>query len=244
MKKYICSLLIVFLLIPLSLKVSAETYTVKDLSISIDDSNWDIFTRDNIRGNSKLDELGIPYDYFDNIMKSKDIYLDACKFDKKDEKNDIELFVVIKKLDEDDGNKFRNLHTYSDDEIRKNLEEKLKDFFIGVSSQDIYSIDKYKYIHVKQFDSTLSMYCDKYVTVINGYVYTIFIQKSNPFSTHEENNFKNIINSANFNCDPNYETQFDFGKILQKGLKGALIGALATGVGVGLRILLKKKKKS
>ena len=48
MKKYLYLLLISILLLPLN--VFAQSYSLKDLSINVDDSTWYVFTRDNIQG--------------------------------------------------------------------------------------------------------------------------------------------------------------------------------------------------
>lgn len=75
MKNRFCLFILVALcfVTVLTSAASAKDYTVSDtdLTISIDDSYWYVFTRDNIEGNPELDELGITYDYIHGIMMEK-----------------------------------------------------------------------------------------------------------------------------------------------------------------------------
>lgn len=239
MRKYLLLILISFILLPLN--VFAQTYSLKDLSISIDDSTWYVFTRDNIEENSELDELGISYDYLNNFMNTNDIYLDACQFDKNDETNTMELFVVAKKI-----NNVNNLHTYSNSEINE-LGETLKDK-VGANSFNIYSVDKYKYVHVKYYDSSTSYNIDEYYTVINGYGYTILAQKTNPFSNFEECEIKNIVDSTNFKYNSNYERKSSSNNTSSSNNISiwveTLIESLTTGIiGILIALFHKNKKK-
>ena len=109
MKKYIYLLLIGFILFPIN--AFAKSYTLKDLSISIDDSNWIVLTRDNIDNNDLLNQVGITYEYMKNFMESNDVYLDAVKYN-DDIQNNIELFVAIK-----EAPNLANLYSYDSDEI-------------------------------------------------------------------------------------------------------------------------------
>lgn len=231
MKKVIYYLLFAALLI-FPLNALAQTYSMKDLNISVDDSTWYVFTRDNILNNSKLDELEITYDYINTFMNTNDVYLDSCKFDINDSSNTIELFVVIKKVDSN-----KNLHTYSDNQI-KELGEQLKNK-TGAKSFDIYSVNKYKYVHVKYLDSSTSYSIDEYYTIVNGYGYTIMAQKENSFSDLETAEIKSIVNTTTFKYNMNYENNSSNNDIWQKALVG-FITAIIVG---GLSILFNKSKK-
>ena len=130
MKKIIYLILFSILFIPFS--VFAETYTLKDLSIDMDDSSWFIFTRDNIKDNPMLEQFEVTYEYMNNFMNTKDIYMDAVKVNSPDKSDILELFVGIKKVDD-----INNLHTYSTKEINE-LGEALKERF-NADNYDIYS---------------------------------------------------------------------------------------------------------
>ena len=60
---FLSVLLLVLVLLPVN--SNAKSYTLKDtdISISVDDSIWYVFTRENILNNPELAELGISYDY-------------------------------------------------------------------------------------------------------------------------------------------------------------------------------------
>ena len=230
MKKYLYLLLISILLLPLN--VFAQSYSLKDLSINVDDSTWYVFTRDNIQGNDELNELGISYDYISSFMNTNDVYMDACQFDDDDTNNNIELFVTIKKV-----NNVNNLHTYSSSEIN-DLGKSLMDK-VDADTYDVYSVDKFKYIHVKYYDSVNNFNIDEYYTVINGYGYTILAQKINSFSNSEEYELKKIIDSTNFNVNSSYEKKSSNSSIWEK----ALVGAISAGIIGGLSVLFNKNKK-
>ena len=57
----------------------AETYNLggTDMSISVDDTVWYVFTRDNIKNNSELEELGITYEAMYEILHNNEAYMDA-----------------------------------------------------------------------------------------------------------------------------------------------------------------------
>lgn len=230
MKKFVYLLLFSIILLPLN--VFAQSYSAKDLSINVDDSTWYVFTRDNIQGNSELDELGITYDYINNFMNTNDVYIDACQFDEDDTNNNIELFVTIKKV-----NNVNNLHTYSSSEIN-DLGKSLMDK-VDADTYDVYSVDKFKYIHVKYYDSVNSFNIDEYYTVINGYGYTILAQKNNSFSNFEEYELKKIVDSTSFIVDSSYEKTSSNSSVWEK----ALVGAITAGIIGGLSAIFNKNKK-
>lgn len=230
MKKIIYLILFSILFIPFS--VFAETYTLKDLSIDMDDSSWFIFTRDNIKDNPMLEQFEVTYDYMNNFMNTKDIYMDAVKVNSPDKSDILELFVGIKKVDD-----INNLHTYSTKEINE-LGEALKERF-NADNYDIYSTDKYKYVHVKYYDSTASVNIDEYYTVMNGYGYSILVQKINDFTSSEEKSTQDIIDKITFKYNEEYEKSITSGV-----LKSALIGAVIGGIVGVLVLIFNRNKKS
>ncbi len=230
MKKIIYLILFSILFIPFS--VFAETYTLKDLSIDMDDSSWFIFTRDNIKDNPMLEQFEVTYEYMNNFMNTKDIYMDAVKVNSPDKSDILELFVGIKKVDD-----INNLHTYSTKEINE-LGEALKERF-NADNYDIYSTDKYKYVHVKYYDSTASVNIDEYYTVMNGYGYSILVQKINDFTSSEEKSTQDIIDKITFKYNEEYEKSITSGV-----LKSALIGAVIGGIVGVLVLIFNRNKKS
>ena len=114
MKNRLCLFILVALcfVTVLTSAVSAKEYTTSDtdLTISIDDSYWYVFTRDNIEGNPELEELGITYDYIHDIMMEKKIYIDALVV--YDDGSVLELCVVKNK-----SNGIVNLSNYDDEDV-------------------------------------------------------------------------------------------------------------------------------
>lgn len=227
MRKNLFIILILLLVLPIS--VFAKTYSVNDMTVSIDEANWYVFTRNNLN-NEKLTEAGLSYDRIKGIMDSYDIYFYALTYDK--ENTAIELYITVKPV-----SGVNNLHTYSRNEIN-NLGEMIKDG-VGAKSFDIYSVGKYEYIYLNYYDSSKSYYIDEYYTVINGYGYTLIVQKEKGFYSYELLEFKNILNSASYKYDSNYEKNEKENSLFEK----FIIGAFTAGILGGISLLSNKKGK-
>ncbi len=78
MKKIV--LFVLLFIIPIN--VWATTFDLKDtdMSITINEDIWYVFTPDNILNNPELDELGISYEYMVNVFSDNRAYLDAVLF--------------------------------------------------------------------------------------------------------------------------------------------------------------------
>ena len=230
MKKIILLLLLV--LFPVSLY--AKTYDALDSTISIDETKWSVFTRDNILNNEELEELGITYEYMNSLFTSKDMYLDAALFDEENGDNTVELFIIAKSTDVKN-----NFHKFTDAEVKEFENELVK----TVSSNDhnIYSNNNYKYVYIYYSDSGLNI-CD-YYTVINGRVYTIKFQKVNEFNESDKAMIKDMVDSITFKLDQKYEVEstktFNFMRIIIYAVVGAVIGGIT-----GLISYISKKKKA
>ena len=107
-------LLFVFLMLIPTLGY-ATTFELKntDMDITIDESEWYVFTPDNILDNPELEELGLTYEYMLESFQNNQAYLDAILF-YYDSEDYIELFVRKVAL-EDIG----NLVNYDDDFIER-----------------------------------------------------------------------------------------------------------------------------
>ena len=75
LRRFLLVILVFCLACPLT--VYAKTYTMSntDISISVDDSSWYVFTRDNIKNNSELKELGITSDYMQGFFEDNMAYM-------------------------------------------------------------------------------------------------------------------------------------------------------------------------
>lgn len=224
MKKGYIFALILFLLFPTL--VFASRYDLKDtdLSILLNDEVWYSFTRDNIKENELLEELGITYDYLKEFMDKNSIYLDAVSFS-EDTEDTIELFVRKK-----EGINVDNLNKHSKKEmnlLKEELAQKQNSPF-----SEIYEND-YKFIHLEYPDGTYQVL--EYYTVINHDAYTITVQKNSEFTSSEKEEIKKIIDSIIFDIDASSTEDF-------KNFEYIIIGAIAGAIG-GLLVYFQNRKK-
>ena len=234
MKKCILSVFIIAMccLLILPMTVSAGNYTVSgtDLTIKIDDDYWCVFTRDNLKNNPELDELGVSYnDVYTNMMNNK-IYIDAILY--YESGSYIELFVRKTNID-----KIVNLSNYDDDKVLE-LAEKLADKYNARE----YSVYKSKYKFMKLEYTDLGFYICEYVTVVNGENYTFTFQSSDAYTNSKYNEIETIVDSARFNIDTSLKESGDsslWADLFEQFIIGALV-ACAVG---GISLLINKKKK-
>lgn len=228
MKKRFIFLLIIFLLSPALVFASRYDLEETDLSLSLDDNDWYIFTRGNIKDNEELEELGVSYDYLSNLMEKNFIYLDAVHFS-ENSKNIVELF-VRKKI----GSEVENLNTYSKSML-KVLEKQLANKQNSKVSE-IYEND-YKFIYLEYQDSGYNLL--EYYTIINNDAYTITVQKENDFTEKEKEKIRNTIDSMTFKVKST-------GKLKEKkdswNLNPTIIGAISGAV-AGFFVYLNNNRK-
>lgn len=65
MKRKLCMLLVLlWVAVWLPMAAAAKDYTISgtDMTVTVDDTIWYVFTRDNIQNNPELEELGISYE--------------------------------------------------------------------------------------------------------------------------------------------------------------------------------------
>lgn len=227
--KYIIILIGIFLF---PLLVNAETHSIidTDISITFDEKEWYVFTRDNIENNKELDELGITYDYMYDFMYNNYVYLDSVLFYENSDET-IEFFVRKKEV-----NDIKNLINYSDTDVRELAHEISKRQ--NIANYDIYT-NKYKYAYLNYIDSDYHLI--EYYTIVNGQAYTLTIQKKADFTEIEKEKIKNIIDSIEFNIDYNLKENFnDKSDIITDAIIGAIVGAII----FSLVALLNNRKKA
>lgn len=222
-------------LIPLS--AYAETYQLggTDMSIRVDDSYWYVFTRDNIKNNSELDELGIPYNKMYDILHDNEAYMDA--FFLYEDGEFVEFFVRKRKLDAD----IVNLSNYKNSEVLKLAKE-----LANKQGGDTYFVyeNQYKFAKIEYIDSKLGYYLCEFFTCINGDNYTFTFQSSSQFTDWEYEEINGIIDSIRFDIDSSLKepktTSFWDG-VIEKAIGGAILGGIASMIGI---IVNKRKKKT
>ena len=232
-KKILGALALLFVLSPMV--VSAETYNVDDnMSVDLDNKLWYVFTRDNIKDNPDLDELGITYEYMNDTFNKNQMYLDATIF--YENGNDF-MELLVRKSEND---KVMNLTNYSNDdvlELAKGLAKKT-----GSTDYDVYEND-YKFVRSKYVDKNIGYYIIEYSTIVNGINYTMTMQKTTEFDESEEYFVETIVNSTKFNVDETLKepkSSIDWNQVISKGIVGAVTGAIICLV---YGIFTKKKNK-
>lgn len=225
-------LFVILLLMPISVYATSFKLRGTDMNISFDESNWYVFTPDNILNNEELEELGISYEYMVDSFNNNEAYLDAILFF-LDSDDYIEVFVRKTKVD--DINNFSN---YSKEAI-----EVFGQAFIEEHNIDKYEVYQNDYYFVKLDYQDQGFYLNEYLTVVNGYGYTITVQKPYAFTSDDIEITEEVIDSIEFNIDYSLKEPrdgFSFIKVFRYVVIGALGGAIITGLGVFIN---KKKKK-
>ena len=116
MKRKLCMLLVLlWVAVWLPMAVAAKDYTISgtDMTVTVDDTIWYVFTRDNIQNNPELEELGISYEYMYDVLYDNHAYMDAILF--YEDGSYMELFVRKNALEDS----IVNLSNYSEGEARE-----------------------------------------------------------------------------------------------------------------------------
>ncbi len=236
MKKRWLILLLLLVLVPV-MGYAKESVLI-DMTVDIDEEGWYLYTRDNLTDKEKADELkelGVDVSSLRNIMNKNDIYLDALKLSNSND-DMVEMFVVIKPIDAS-----KNLHTYSDEEIDKQIEdikERVKSAEVVIKK-----INGYKFLYSEYYDDSHNMNIVEYYTVINGNSYRFFMQKVNAFTKTEIEQINSYAKTVKFNLDEKYEKTT--GKtILKDALIKGVIGAVVACIIGGIGAAVSKNKKT
>ncbi len=224
-------------LMSLPLTVYAETYHLggTDMSIQVDDSLWYVFTRDNIKNNSELEELGISYDYMSDVFNNNEAYMDAILVYEDGEY--VELIIRKKLLDTG----VANLTNYENDEVLElasGLGERQ-----NTENFSVYE-NNYKFAKVEYTASDLGYYVCEFVTIVNKENYTLTFQSTSQFTDAQYVEIENIVDSIEFDVDTTLKekknTSF-WENVIEETIIGAIVGAVS---GVIIRAVSKKKKKA
>lgn len=218
------------------ISVYAETYHLggTDMSIQVDTSTWYVFTRDNIKNNSELDELEISYDSMHDILYNNEVYMDAILL--YDDGEYVEL--LVRKRTIDSG--IVNLSNYSNEDVLE-----LAEGLAERQNAENYSVyeNRYKFAKLEYIDSNLGYYICEFVTCVNKDNYTFTFQSTSQFSDSEYDEIENIIDSIQFDVDSSLKepkaTSF-WDSVVEKAIGGAVIG----GIGGAIIAIVNKKKKN
>ena len=229
MKKIVMFML---LMVALPLNVLATDFILDgtDMQITFDESEWYVFTPENILDNPELEELGITYDYMVDSFEENKAYVDAILF-YADSGDYIEIFV--RKSDVED---VINLNNYSHDDLDE-FGQALADR--QNADYEIYQND-YSFVKLEYQDAGL--YLNEYVTVINGDGYSITAQKPYSFDREDELRVKKIVDSIEFDVDESLRepSNINWSTILKYSIIGACSGAFIAAIFATMR----KNKKN
>lgn len=227
----ICCALIIAL--GCSFTASASNFYVdgNDVRMNIDDSEWYVFTRENIYNNYELDELSISYDYLYDFMHNNSVYMDAILW--YNDSDYIELFVRKAKFE-----KIVNLSNYSDDDVLE-----IAEGLAGKHNTSDYGVfeNQYKFIELKYYESGFNI--KEYCTVVNGYNYTFTFQSNFSMGYKEYNEFDDIIDSVWFDVDESLKEPKKENSYFDAFIEGAVIAAIVGGIGALIRWRKSSKNK-
>lgn len=229
MKKIVMFILLMVIL-PLNVLATDFSLNDTDMQITFDESEWYVFTPDNILDNPELEELGISYDYMVDTFEENGAYLDAILFFSNSD-DYIEVFVRKTRIED-----VINLNNYDKSEI-----EELGKALAEEQGAD-YEIYQNDYSFVKLEYQDMGFYLNEYVTVINGDGYSITAQKPYEFVNEDELRVKELIDSIEFDVDESLKepSRVDWYKIFRYAIIGACSGALI----VAIFVTMRKNKKN
>ena len=187
-------LLFLFLILPVTL--FAKEYDLKDTNLKIAlDSNWTVFTKDNIKDNSLLSKYDMTEEYLTNYMNKRDAYLDAFH------KNGYQLIIRMQ-----DITKINNLSNRTENEIKAFANQIIES--TKVDKYDIYKQNNITYIKIIYKISSTNSYSIEYLTVVNNklYIFDIICGKEYP-SENTLSSSNNLINSVNITIDSKYKKE-------------------------------------
>lgn len=235
MKKTLRTLLAVVLclLVISPLAVSAASFSINgtDMSIQIDDSQWYVFTRENIENNPELADLGLTYEDMYSHFYDNDIYLDGTLF--ISDEDYIEMNIEMQKAP--DG--IAHLSTLSEGDI--------EDFAEGVAKGlkiDECTLHKtsYTFVRAEYIDDEGTSVC-RFMTIVNGNSYFFNFLSDTGFDSSLYSEIESIIGTVRFDVDTTMKNTIDSDSD-STGVIASVIGAgVAGGIGGWLRSRKKKK---
>ncbi len=244
MKRHICFLLAIFLVLaafsPISASAASYAVSETDFSITIDENFWYVFTRDNLENNPELDDYGVSYEDMYSYLNDDNIYLYGSLVYEDGEC--FELLAIKEKTDSE----MVNLSNYSDAMVHIFAKSAAN----GLGAED-YLIVKNNYTFVKVEYTSSNFYIVQFITLVNKDYYTFAFRSKSPFTANEYAEMKLIVDSIVFDVDTSLEEgiQTSFWEIITDSFTEGLIidvivGAVAGGIaGLVIAIVLKKKKK-
>ena len=222
-------ILCVALFLPVTTYAQAYRMSDTDMTITVNDTEWYVFTRDNIKDNPELAELGVSYEDMHSILYDNEAYMDAILF--YEDGGYIEFFVRKRPLDTG----LVNLSNYKESDVLT--------FAKTIANQQntenycVYE-NNYKFAKLEYFDATYNYHVCEYITVVNKDDYTLTFQSETAFTEWEYEEIKRIVDSIQFDVDTSLKEKTGSISLIPRVIGGGVAGGIA-----GLIIGLKNKKK-
>ena len=204
----VIALAIIFVL-PTSVYGAHKKIAETDLSISIDEEYWYVFTRDNLLNNPELWEVGITYNDIKTEFYEKNLYLYAISY-YIDADRYIEIYVEKENYDSK-----TNLSDINNGKV-KDFAEDISKGIDGSTPSTL--LNKYKYAVVDYVLNGAT--ARSYVTIVNGDTYTITFQAPSEFLEDELAEIDEIVDSVTFDVKPSPEKS---ARIIKKVVRLAFI---------------------
>lgn len=223
-----------FIVLFMPIIVLAKEYQVDDINLKVGiPDDYIVLTRDNLKDNSDMEELGISEEYMVSAMNLGNIYLDIIAKDIS-----YEILVIVPKIDI----AMNTLANVSDSMLKEVLEAMKEK--TGATIGSVYK-SNYNYTMVEYYDSKMNYNIVNYYTVVNAKGYNIQLQKKGTITEEEKNNLKNIVDSVNIKVLDQYKenkkTEGTKSFNWKKVIIGTIVGAAAGGIGSTIGLLIKKK---
>ncbi len=182
-----------------------------DMDISLNEDEWNICTR-SVYNEKVLHKIGISSDRLNNFMTENSIYLYGLPSNDNEE---FKEFLLIKKKSDEVSN-FINLTKKDFIKVAKELNE-----IENVNEYELYE-NSYRFLRLRYNDKGLDI--ESYVTIVNGYLYKVNIQKQSGISQADSVKLKEIVDSIEFDIDRSMPENYKVNNIeLNVILKYALI---------------------
>lgn len=201
----------------------AESFAVNDeeLTMSFEDQGWTVFTRDNLKGNKALKDLGTDAKTMKETMEEASAYLVAVK-GKENKRMEIQVRATPNEFINNMGTLTKGEQKSLLTGVDENYEREIDDYTSGYTD-----IGEYKYIEMNGRYEKDDIDVIQYLTFINGTNYLFAIQKNVKFSDADMKEVQKIMEGVQFQVDPaksenNVEA---YVKAQQDRMKGSQISA-------------------
>ena len=232
-------LLLVIMIFPIF--VFGMEYSDSSVNLTVNVDNYMVFTRDNLKDNLGLDELGLTEEEMLDIMNKNELYFDIIP-------NDLshEILVIVP----NEKTLLNNLSNAPEKFLNEVGDELASS--VGLDKSIVYK-NKYVYLVRDYYDKNSGYNIINYYTVVNAQGYNFQLQKKGDILDEERNTLKRIVDSAEIKILDKYKDEsvevkeaisnksgINWKNVLIKAAVGGICGAIG---GVIISLINKKRKQ-